>query len=74
MEAFRGHFCFYGMNDILTNIEGHWYFDRAFGLQRLKNQALFNLSYFYKSLMTPWGRFKTLYFQPLTSWRLSEAV
>ena len=32
-------------------------------------------SYFYKSLMTKgWRLIKTFYFQPLNSWRLSEAV
>ena len=26
----------------LTNIGGRWYFDRDFGLQRLKNQSLYD--------------------------------
>ena len=26
----------------LTNIGGRWYYDRAFGLQRLKNESLYN--------------------------------
>ena len=31
-------------------------------------------SYFYKSLITPGVRFLHNFFQPLTSWRLSEAI
>ena len=49
----------------------------GFQVWSFKTQCLFTLSWkfkFYKSLMTWLPRFLRISFQPLTSWRLSEAV